>query len=137
MIEGIHKHLLSELDRAGRSDTVFVLAGSAFNTLIMFINWAQADGISRGRGNIMLFLLFVAGALLVTGASLLVLLNSRRICVQCHEALSKIYNDTCVSQYMPPGMTSLGNKRFILSFIVVASTGALAVAVPFISISPA
>lgn len=133
MIEGIHKHLLSELDRSNRSDTVFVVSSALFNTLVLFVNWAQADSLSRGSGNVVTFALFAAGALLVTGSALLILLNSRRICFECHAALEKLYRDTNVSQYMPTGMGVLGNKRFVLSFIVVASTGALAVLIPLVS----
>lgn len=135
MIEGIHKHLLSELDRSSRSDTVFVVSSALFNTLALFVNWAQAASLSDGSGNIITFVLFIAGALLVTGAALLILLNSRRTCFQCHEALDKLYRDTNVSQYMPPEMALLGNKRFMLSFVVVASTGALAVLIPLVSMS--
>ena len=50
VIEGIHKHLLSELDRAGRSDTIFVIAGVSFNLLVLFINWAQASTITSTYG---------------------------------------------------------------------------------------
>ena len=105
MIEGIHKHLLAELDRSNRSDTVFV--GSSA--------------------------LFAAVVLLVTGSALLILLSSRRICLECHAALDRLYRDTGVSQYMPAGMIAIGNKRFVLSFILVASTGALAMMVPVAS----
>ena len=135
MLDAIHKHLLSELDRSSRSDTVFVVASALFNTLVLFVNWAQADSLSHGSGNVVTFILFIAGALLITGSALLILLNSRRICFQCHEALDKLYRDTDVSQYMPAEMAVLGNKRFVLSFIVVASTGALAVLIPLVSIS--
>lgn len=134
MIEAIHKHLLSELDRAGRSDIVFVICGVLFNLLVLFVNWVQASSLSNGRGNFAIFLIFTAGTLVVSGAALLVLMNSRKICIQCHGALQRLYQDANVAQYMPPEMAALGDKRFYLSFAVVAGTGALAVTIPFLSL---
>jgi ABC-type transport system involved in multi-copper enzyme maturation permease subunit len=139
MIEGIHKHLLSELDRAGRSDTIFVLAGVSFNLLVLFINWAQASTITStyreaGTDSFIIFAIFIIGTLVVSTSCLLTLMNSRRICNKCHKALVQIYEDTEVSKYMPEGMGNLGNKRFILSFIVVGGTGLLAVVVPLVAV---
>jgi len=139
MIEGIHKHLLSELDRAGRTDTVFVLAGVCFNLLILFVNWIQASRITNenhnnGQDAPFIFALFLLGTIVVTSSCLLMLANRRKICVKLHESLMKIYEETVVSEYMPSDIGKLGNKRFILSFIVVGGTGLLAVLVPFISI---
>ena len=139
MIEGIHKHLLSELDRAGRSDTIFVLAGVSFNLLVLFINWAQASNITNGYGgskqdSIIIFAIFLVGTVVVSTACLLTLINSRRICNQCHNALARIYEDTEVSKYMPQGISTLGNKRFILSFVVVGGTGIIAVIVPLVAV---
>ncbi|WP_237132376.1 hypothetical protein [Pseudohongiella sp. O18] len=139
MIEGIHKHLLSELDRAGRTDTVFVLAGVCFNLLILFVNWIQASRITSDYQNNdqdapFIFALFLLGTLVVSSACLLTLANSRNICVKLHESLMKIYEKTNVAEFIPADIGSLGNKRFILSFIVVGGTGLLAVLVPFITI---
>ena len=139
MIEGIHKHLLSELDRAGRTDTVFVLAGVCFNLLILFVNWVQASRITSTYQNNdqdapFIFALFLLGTVVVSSACLLTLANSRKICVKLHESLMKIYEKTEVAEFMPTDIGKLGNKRFILSFLVVGGTGLLAVLVPFIEI---
>ena len=139
MIEGIHKHLLSELDRAGRSDTIFVLAGVSFNILVLFINWTQAGNITStyretNADSIIIFSMFLIGTIVVSTACLLTLKNSRHICSQCHQALLKIYEDTEVVKYMPEEMVGLGNKRFVLSFIVIAGTGLLAILVPIVAI---
>jgi hypothetical protein len=130
VIEAIHKHLLSELDRSGRSDTVFVVCGVLFNLLVLSITWSMADSISRGKGNIAIFALFVIGALVVSTAVILILINSRKICAQCHEALTRVYSDSNVAHYMPAQMAELGSKRFVLSLIVVVATGLLTVVVP-------
>ena len=139
MIEGIHRHLLSELDRAGRSDTIFVLAGVSFNLLVLFINWVQASNITSSysdskQDSIIIFAIFLVGTVVVSTACLLTLINSRRICNQCHSALAQIYEDTEVSKYMPQGISALGNKRFILSFVVVGGTGIIAVIVPLVAV---
>ncbi len=130
MIEAVHKQLMSELDRAGRADTVFVISGVLFNILVLFVNWAQASSVANGRGNLMIYLLFTAGSLLVSCTSLLALRNSRRICTDLHAALQKIYTDSNVAQYLPPGLSELGSRRFFLSFLVVGGTGTLAILIP-------
>lgn len=137
MIEAIHKHLLSEIDRAGRSDTIFVLAGVSFNLLVLFINWVQADILSKSHKGLMIdslfiFIIFMVGTLVVSSACLLTLISSRKICNRCHEALMLIYKDMNVSKYMPEGISYLGNKRFILSFIVVSGTSLIAVVIPLV-----
>ncbi len=137
MIEVIHKQLMSELDRAGRADTVFVVSGVLFNILVLFVNWAQASSMSDGGGNLMIYLLFTAGSLLISCTALLALVNSRRICTTVHASLQQIYVDQDVAQYLPPGLGKLGDKRFILSFIVIGGTGLLAVIIPLLQLSSA
>lgn len=122
MIEATHKQLLSELDRAGRADTVFVASGVLFNILAPFINWARASSIADGGGNPMTYLLFTAGSLLISCTALLALINSRRICNSAHSALERIYTDQDVAQYFPSEPSLPGNKIFILSFIVAGGT---------------
>jgi len=80
----------------------------------------------------MIYLIFTAGSLLISCTALLALINSRRICNSLHAALQTIYADTNVDQYLPSGLSTLGNKRFILSFIVVGGTGLLAVVIPLL-----
>ncbi len=133
MIEKVHDYLVYELDRSSKSDTVFVISAVLFNILVMFINWAQASSIAAGRGSIAIFGIFLVGVLFVSGAALIALVNSKRICIRCHEALEKIYENEGVSDYFPKNMAILGNKRFVLSFIVVAGTGLIATLVPVIS----
>ena len=139
MIEAIHRHLLAELDRAGRSDTIFILSGVSFNLLVLFVNWVQAADIalsSRGpsAANYLIFLIFMAGALLVTGACLLTLTNSKRMCSEIRSSLSKIYQDSDVAKYLPTGLSDLGTRRVALSLIIVGGTGLIAVAVPAVTI---
>ncbi len=135
MIEAIHKQLMFELDRAGRADTVFIVSGVLFNILVLFVNWVQASELSDGRGNLMIYLLFTAGSLLISCTVLLALINSRRICTAIHAALQQIYTDQNVAQYLPSGLIAMGNKRFVLSFIVVGGTGLLAVIIPLLQLN--
>jgi len=133
MIEKIHDNLVSELDRSSKSDTVFIISAVLFNMLVMFINWTQASSLSNGRGSIAIFLVFLVGVLVVSGVALFSLINSKKICIRCHEALEKIYEKNGVSEFLPPEMKNFGNKRFVLSFIVVAGTALISVLVPVIS----
>ena len=133
MLERVHAHLLSELERASRADTIFVVAAVTFNILVMFINWTQAEGISDGRGNVPVYLLFVAGSLLVSATALLALINSRRSCDKFHSALAELYRDSGVAKYFPETASALGHKRFWLNLVVVAATGLLSILVPLMS----
>lgn len=111
MIEAIHAQLMSELDRSGRADTVFVVSGVLFNILVLFVNWIQAGSLADGNGNLAIYLLFTAGSLLITCTALLALINSRRLCCAVHDALLRIYADRNVAHYLPEGLGALGSKR--------------------------
>lgn len=77
-----------------------------------------------------IYALVTAGSLLVTTAAILSLENSRKSCVALHAALLRIYQDTDVLKYFPPDAERAGNTRLVLSLVVVAGTGILAVAIP-------
>ena len=135
MIEAVQKHLISEIDRSARSDTVFVISGVAFNLLVLFVNWINASNVSKGQAGLLIFSLFMVGSIVVSCACLLALRNSRTVCIRCHDALQAIYIDTDVAKYMPKGMENLGERRYLLSFVVVSGAAVLAVFVPLISMS--
>jgi len=139
MKEAIHKHLLSELDRTGRTDTVFVLAGVAFNLAVLLINWALSNNFTSehrdaGTDTYVIFYMFMLGAVIITTACILTLNNSRLICTKIHASLEQLYKDTDVQKYMPENISALGNKRATLSLVVVAGMGLLAVLIPLTAV---
>ncbi len=133
MIEKIHDQLVAELDRSSKSDTVFVVSAVLFNTLVMLINWAQASSVASGDGSIAIFGIFLLGVFAVTCTTLISLVNGKRICMRCHDAIERIYEREGVLDLLPGDMPGLGNKRFVLSFIIVSCSGLMAVIVPVIS----
>lgn len=135
MKEAIHNHLLSELDRTGRSDTIFVLAGVAFNLAVLLINWGLSVALTSKNSDAepetyAVFFLFMLGSIVISTACILTLNNSRNICLKIHKSLDQLYKDTDVSKYMPENISALGSKRAILSLIVVGGTSSLAILVP-------
>jgi TRAP-type C4-dicarboxylate transport system permease small subunit len=81
MIERVHQHLLSELERTTRADTVFVVCAVVFNILALFISWAQvpADG-TYPSGSLGIYMLTILGIIVISGAALRALQNGRRSC---------------------------------------------------------
>ena len=139
MKESIHKHLLSELERISRSDTVFIICGVTFNFVVLFINWAQASQListysEPKMATYLIFIIFIFIALIVTIACLLNLVNSRNICNECQASLEKIYDSSGVNEFIPQNMKNLGKRRFTLSFIIVGGSCVIAVLVPLVTV---
>ena len=136
MLERVHTHLVSELERSARGDTVFIVCAVLFNILALFVNWTQASSLNSNYrdGSFVIFFLLVAGIVVVSGAAIVSILNCRNTCHALHAALLKLYDDTDVLDYFPESTLELGNKRSTLSLVVVIGTSALALAIPFVAL---
>jgi len=141
MLDAIHKHLISELERAARGDTVFIVCGVAFNIIVMYTNWLVGIHLSEpprnqdshSIGTILIFFLLIVGSLIVTCTVFVALLNGKAACRQISESLRKLYHDQGFGDYVPDSLHIHGNKRFLLSSIVVLGTGLLAVVIPILA----
>ena len=126
MIERVHQHLLSELERTTRADTVFVVSAVLFNILGLFITWSNVPtrtGDYRS-GSMAIYMLMTVGIIVIGGTALKALQNGRGMCEKINASLTQIYKDAGVEKYMPEGATAMG--------VVVAGTTFLAVAIPLL-----
>ncbi|MEJ2680952.1 MAG: hypothetical protein P8144_05540, partial [Gammaproteobacteria bacterium] len=90
MKEAIHKHLPAELDRSSKSDTVFIISGVTFNLLVLFVNWVQAIGLGRSKGNI-IFSVFLSSTPLLSRLQYLWRSSTVKRCAAVFMALSKSF----------------------------------------------
>jgi hypothetical protein len=134
MIERVHQHLLSELERTTRADTVFVVCAVLFNLLALFISWTQVPTSTENyrSGSFGIYILTTLGIIVVSGAALKALQNGRATCESIHASLAQIYRDASVDKYVPDSLRAMGGSRFRLSVVVVAGTSVLAVAIPLL-----
>ena len=130
MIDRVHQHLLSELERTTQADTVFVVSAVLFNILGLFICWSVVS-LSRGDfGNYGIYFLTTLGIIVVSRSALKALQNGRRTCEEINASLTLIYKDAGVEKYIPAALPAMGANRFRLYFVVVAGTSFLAIAIP-------
>ncbi len=130
MIAQLHQHMLSELDRSGRADTVFVFGAVVFDLLSIGVNSALAT--SRSSVAQIVFVLFMIGVVIVTGCAVGALINGWRSCATFHEALLKMYEAEGVSKYFPESGIRLNRTRIILFLLLTGSLGLLAIVVPLL-----
>jgi len=64
-----------------------VISAVLFNILVMFINWVHASRLASENGPKDIFTVFLPGILVISGAALLTLTNSKHIYIRCHQAL--------------------------------------------------
>jgi hypothetical protein len=130
MVPQLHQHILSELDRSGRADTVFVFGAVVFDLLSIGVNSALATS-KTGVAQVV-FVLFMIGVVVVTGCAVGALVNGWRTCTAYHEALLKMYEAEGVAKYFPSSGLRLGRTRNMLFLLLTCSLGALAIIVPLL-----
>ena len=129
MLEQIHNHLLSELDRTSKGDTVFVVCAVLFDLMVLGVNSAVASGRPT---SFIIFVIFMAGAVIVTVAALIALVNGRTTHTLYHSALMRLYEEHNVAQYYPEAAVGKGRLRVTLYIIVVLAAGFLATTIPLL-----
>ena len=137
MIDRVHQHLLSELQRTTQADTVFVVCAVLFNILGLFICWSvvastRGDYGRGDYGSYGIYFLTTLGIIVVSRAALKALQNGRRTSEEINASLTLIYRDAGVEKYIPAALLAMGVSRFRLYFVVVAGTSSLAIAIPLL-----
>lgn len=130
MLPQLHQHVLSELDRSVRADTVFVFGAVVLDVVSIAANSALAS--SKGTAGEIVFWLLMAGVLIVTVVAAAALRNGTKGCFAYHEALMSMYEKQGVAEYFPKEGIRTGLTRYRLYFGLVCVLGAIAVAVPLI-----
>lgn len=130
MLPQLHQHILSELDRSVRADTVFVFGAVVLDMVSIAVNSGLAD--SSGTAAEIVFWLFMTGVLIVSIIAASALRNGTKGCLAYHEALLSMYEKEGVSAFFPKDGIRTGVRRYHLYFALVCILGFTAISVPLI-----
>ncbi len=130
MLPQLHQHLLSELDRSVRADTVFVFGAVVLDVVSMAATSGLAD--SKTTGGQAIFWLFVCGVFVVTTIAAAALRNGTKGCLAYHEALVSMYKREGLDVHFPVEGLRTGQTRYRLFLGLVCVLGAVALLVPLI-----
>jgi hypothetical protein len=130
MLPHVHQHVLSELDRSVRADTVFVFGAVVLDVVSIAANSALAS--SRGGAAEAVFWLFMFGVVVVTIIAAAALRNGTKGCLAYHAALLSMYEKHGVAEHFPAEGIKTGLTRYRLYFGLVCVLGAIAITVPLL-----
>ena len=130
MLPQIHQHILSELDRSVRADTVFVFGAVVLDIVSIAANSSLAD--SRGTAAGIVFWLFMGAVVAVTIIAAAALRNVTNGCLAYHDAMLSMYEKQGVAEYFPNAGIRTGITRYRLYFGLVCLLGFVAIAVPLV-----
>jgi hypothetical protein len=130
MLAQLHQHVLSEMDRSARADTVFVFGAVVLDVSSIAINSVLAS--SNGGTGAVVFWLFMFGVLVVTLIAAAALRNGTRGCLAYHAALMSMYEKEGVAEHFPNDGIKAGLIRYRLYFALVCVLGGIAILVPLL-----
>ena len=132
MIEQVHKHIISELERNTRTDVVFIISAVLINLITLAVNSSLA-GESRIRGSYTaVMVVFVLLTVVVNVVVLVGLLKGKQTRSKLIGGLLRMYKDENVDGYYDSSLLHNYNTRYNLFILVVVFTGAVSILVPFI-----
>ena len=130
MLPQVHQHVLSELDRSVRADTVFVFGAVVLDVVSIAVTSSLADSKSATAQAV--FWLFMCGVVVVTVIAATALRNGTKGCLAYHSALISMYEKHGVAEHFPAEGLRTGLTRYRLYFALVCLLGFIAVAVPMV-----
>jgi hypothetical protein len=130
MLPQLHQHVLSELDRSVRADTVFVFGAVVLDVVSIAVTSSLAD--SKGAAAQVIFWVFMVGVVVVTVIAATALRNGTKGCLAYHSALVSMYEKNGVGEHFPAEGIRTGLTRYRLYLALVCVLGSLAIAVPLL-----
>jgi len=133
MIEQVHNHIISELQQNARTDTVFILAAIFLNLISLGVNSAIATNSRTDTNLFIVMFILVALVLVVNFIVIFGLLKGKQTRFKLISGLLKMYKDQNVDGYYDSTLLINYNVRYNLFIFAVVFTGAIAIAIPFIT----
>ena len=133
MIEQVHNHIISELQQNARTDTVFILAAILLNLISLGVNSAIATNSRTDTNLFIIMFILVALVLVVNFIVIFGLLKGKQTRFKLISGLLKMYKDQNVDGYYDSTLLINYNVRYNLFIFAVVFTGAIAIAIPFIT----
>lgn len=130
MLPNLHQHILSDLDRSTKADTVFVFGAVLLDLVSIGVNSGLAYSTSPPA--LTIFWIFMFGVLMVSVIAASALHNGTKGCLALQGALLAIYAREGLEHLYPKAAMRTGMTRYYLYFTLIAALGLLAVAVPLI-----
>jgi hypothetical protein len=112
MLPQVHQHVLSELDRSVRADTVFVFGAVVLDVASIGVTSSLAD--SKGAAAQVIFWIFMVGVVVVTVIAATALRNGTKGCLAYHSALVSMYENNGVAEHFPAEGIHTGLTRYRL-----------------------
>ena len=138
MLEKVHEHIVGELDRSSRTDTIFVVTATVFNLIVLAINSGAAAAAASGdTGGIstapdLILIVFVVMTLLVNLIASVALNVGAQTRQRLLEGLVAMYKDNAVDKYYHPSLLADSGVRYRLFTAVILLLAATAISVPLI-----
>ena len=130
MLPHVHQHVLSELDRSVRADTVFVFGAVVLDVVSIAVTSSLAN--SKGDAAEAVFWLFMVGVVVVTLIAAAALRNGTKGCFAYHSTLVSMYEKTGVAEHFPAEGVRTGLTRYRLYVALVCVLGFMAIIVPLL-----
>ena len=131
MLERIHKHIVSELQQNGRTDTIFIITAILLNLLALAVNAGVAAASSTTTSTIVM-VMFTILIIVVNFVVILGLQRGKQTRQKLTEGLLKMYRDQGVDGYYDESLLGNYEMRYNLFMLVVVVTGIVAIVVPYV-----
>jgi hypothetical protein len=132
MVEQVHDHILEELRTNTRTDTVFVLAAILLNLVGLAVNAAVAAPDEDSARTMIVMGLMVTLIVVVNLVAAIGLMKGRQTRAKLLSGLIKMYKENGVDGYYDVSLLDTYKLRYVLFIIAVLTTGAVAIALPFV-----
>ena len=132
MIDRVHEHIVSELQRGARTDTIFVVIAVLLNLLMLGIGSGIAQDSGENGATTIVLGLFIALTVVVNVVAVFGLLKGKETRARLIGGLLRLYVDQHVDGYYDPALLRNYGARYTLFILAVVSMGAVAIAVPLV-----
>ncbi len=132
MIERVHEHLLSELNKNTTTDTVFVITAIILNLITLGINAGFAAASRDNTTFTILMFIVIALQLVINLVVEVGLITGRQMRKKLLAGLTKMYKDQSVDSYYDASLLSDYGTRYNLFMVAVLATGIVALVIPLI-----
>ncbi len=124
MLEKLHDHIVQELERNNRTDTIILIVALIFNLIIIGVNSNSAQQANSGYGysySNLLLVVFMVLSVIINGIALVNLKNGRDTQDKLIQGLKDMYRDSQVEQYYDAALLRGYNSRYnqYMSILVV------------------
>ena len=132
MIERVHEHLLSELNKNATTDTIFVITAIILNLVTLGINSGFATSSRNNATFTILMFVVIALQLVINLVVEIGLITGRQMRRKLLAGLTKMYKDQSVDSYYDSSLLSDYGMRYNLLMLAVLATGLVALVIPII-----